>query len=1294
MASRLDRLFLLLDNGSTPLTRKAAALQLGEVQKLHPHELNTLLVKVRQYLHSSSWETRIAASQAVEAIISNVPNWFPIGSLLSTNDDNDEQNDANDDECRMRFDRYDIMTVIKCGHNLLASEGKDFDAPTADSSSSSNTVVVAADATLDSREKIAQMRQSLNQKLGLSFAEKIGLKMDFISNADLIATADVESKPIVEKNLKLEQIIPNVKTSSSIVKRKTSPDIKIENSNDPSMAKKIKLESVDDENSNEQQQRQQQQQIDNNNIFDGDEWPLAWFSDELMSDLFNAQWEIRHGAAIGLREIVKLQGRCGGRIRTASLSRQDALNQQWLEDLSLRLLSVLALDRFGDFLSDQVVAPVRETCAQVLGLIIKLLSTNGVHNVLAILLQLLQCNEWEARHGGMLGLKYLLAIRQDMIEQLLPKVFEPIFAGLKDPEDDVSAVAAAALVPIKDQLMCLMPEKVPLVIAFLWEALLVLDDLSSSTGDLLMLLSSLLTFKGLTTTDFKTDNNDQQLAILIPRLWPFLSHSLSSVRRSVLESLLILSEKNSNEWLNQSSLLSDALRLLYQRSLIENHTIILDLLYKVWLNLISKANYQCLIESTRNYVTSWICLMMQPQKMPIDVCNTPVWLEIKHITHSLPSSSASHLKNSRPSTSQQQQQLLSSLPAENYFIGGSESLGETSEERERCAIRARYQCARLIGALAFYLTEENGTPSLNGAEQSNVESSTIIQNPLDSFASLLLIHLNTKSAIQRMCSAWIIREWATAKVNRQGEQQPPWIITMKNDDNDVEEYGVDQKRNSLQLHKGLADRCNESLEEQIFFDEISAYVSRVQYNFRDLLATTRTNKVQFNDTELAGKTVYTFPQINSVIDNIQHRSLMEMRQKLIEIRKPNDKLKSLIECLEEKISLTRLTITELNQLTNSLSIGVKSSLASALIEWRFLPDRLSPIIKPVMDSIKQEDNEQLQRGSASSLVKLLNIFRERTYLNSVQSTPTAKIINNLITYLCSDRNFTPEVRLSIDNDNSDDKTKRSDAQYGILALDNMQKIAELNIALRRSNSMNMKNRNNQNQPLDDSNNGNNNGTSTIMNEQQQEKQGEIQRRGATIALSETCRAFGQYLPEQLPSLWEYIAKISLESQSPPAFDENGLKSCRDLIQSLQVFEIIGPYLHQQLHSSLKATFNFLGECLQNPYITVRHMAARCFGMLSSINLNVTMDYVLTKVLDMLEASDSELKRQGSVETIYFIIYRLSLKIVPYIVLLIVPMLGRMSDQNESVRLLATHCFAQLVQLMPLDNDHHNHHQKK
>ena len=40
---RLDRLWVLFDSGSTPVTRKAAAEQIGEVQKLHPHELQNLL---------------------------------------------------------------------------------------------------------------------------------------------------------------------------------------------------------------------------------------------------------------------------------------------------------------------------------------------------------------------------------------------------------------------------------------------------------------------------------------------------------------------------------------------------------------------------------------------------------------------------------------------------------------------------------------------------------------------------------------------------------------------------------------------------------------------------------------------------------------------------------------------------------------------------------------------------------------------------------------------------------------------------------------------------------------------------------------------------------------------------------------------------------------------------------------------------------------------------------------------------------------------------------------------------
>lgn len=39
-------------------------------------------------------------------------------------------------------------------------------------------------------------------------------------------------------------------------------------------------------------------------------------------------------------------------------------HQEWLEDLVIRLLCIFALDRFGDFVSDEVSAPC--LCADVL----------------------------------------------------------------------------------------------------------------------------------------------------------------------------------------------------------------------------------------------------------------------------------------------------------------------------------------------------------------------------------------------------------------------------------------------------------------------------------------------------------------------------------------------------------------------------------------------------------------------------------------------------------------------------------------------------------------------------------------------------------------------------------------------------------------------------------------------------------------------------------------------------------------------------------------------------------------
>ncbi|KAL0616158.1 TATA-binding protein-associated factor 172 [Plecturocebus cupreus] len=89
---------------------------------------------------------------------------------------------------------------------------------------------------------------------------------------------------------------------------------------------------------------------------------------------------VRHGAGTGLREILKAHGKSGGKM--------------------------------GDSTLEEVVAPVRETCAQTLGVVLKHMNETGVHKTVDVLLKLLTQEQWEVRHGGLLGIKYALAVRQ------------------------------------------------------------------------------------------------------------------------------------------------------------------------------------------------------------------------------------------------------------------------------------------------------------------------------------------------------------------------------------------------------------------------------------------------------------------------------------------------------------------------------------------------------------------------------------------------------------------------------------------------------------------------------------------------------------------------------------------------------------------------------------------------------------------------------------------------------------------------------------------------------------------
>lgn len=69
-----------------------------------------------------------------------------------------------------------------------------------------------------------------------------------------------------------------------------------------------------------------------------------------------------------------------------------------------------------------------------------------------------------------------------MLQDLLGYVLPACKVGLEDPDDDVRAVAAEALIPAAGALVSLKGEALHAVVILLWDILLYLDDLNPSTS--------------------------------------------------------------------------------------------------------------------------------------------------------------------------------------------------------------------------------------------------------------------------------------------------------------------------------------------------------------------------------------------------------------------------------------------------------------------------------------------------------------------------------------------------------------------------------------------------------------------------------------------------------------------------------------------------------------------------------------------------------------------------------------------------------------------------------------------
>ncbi|XP_061645268.1 TATA-binding protein-associated factor 172 isoform X3 [Phyllopteryx taeniolatus] len=1183
--TRLDRLFILLDTGTTPVTRKAAAQQLGEVVKLHPHELNNLLSKVLTYLRSPNWDTRIAAGQAVEAIVKNIPEWNPGPNPK------EESLSPEDPACdKLSFYHFDISRLLKHGASLLGSAGVEFE------------LQDDKMCEMDPKERLACQRKFLQKKLGLDIGAAIGMDTEELFNDEDLdytfpssgsrphgskytpGSSSRNNLPIQAAELIDSEFRPGMsnrqknkaKRLAKIVAKQKSRDLDLnEKSNDsfegePEEKRRKTTSMVIDQPPTEH--KVQINKVPDNASLSEEtqEWPLESFSEELCNDLFNPSWEIRHGAGTGLREILKSHGAGGGKLMGSTAEQMLRQHEEWIQDLVIRLLCVFALDRFGDFVSDEVVAPVRETCAQTLGVALRYMNETGVSMTVDVLLKLLKEDQWEVRHGGLLGIKYALAVRQDLISALLPCLLPAITVGLQDLDDDVRAVAAAALIPVVEGLVQLLPNKVPFIVNTLWDALLDLDDLTASTNSIMTLLSSLLSYP-----QVRQCSMQQSLTVLVPRVWPFLRHTISSVRRAALETLFTLLSKSDQKcavWINP--ILQDMLRHIFQSCILESNEEILELIQKVWTELLSQAPQQYVVAASCQWMGAWLCLMMQASHIPIDL---NMLLEVKARSKDKCGSKARQGTNQVKETVQE-------------YIAGAETVTDDPLSRDYVVIRARLMAAKLLGALCRCICD----PHLNAASQEI--------RPAESLGQLLLFHLNTKSALQRIAVALVLCEWAAL------QKDCPMVSST------------------------VQPRLLAILSEQLYYDEIAIPFTRMQNECKQLIALLSEAHIDIQDR--LNCSVFTIDQANELLTTIFTESTADLNVKT----KP-------WQVLESKRQQAQATVMETSHDWQQLHLRVHMFTACAVINQQVLPDKLNPLVRPLMESIKREENTLIQGYAASFIAKLLQQCCGRS------PCPNPKIIKNLCASVCADSSVTPSsacpVPLSQDNSKGSGLDKDClhhmvNKTRGIMTLYRHQRAAFAITSKRGPVPKSSKT------PPSDLPPG-----SSIGIDNDERKPCLIQRRGAEFSLTTIARHFGINLTKSLPYLWENtVGPLRTAVNENHVIDrqiqlERGDAAAQELVNSLQVLEVMTGAMSHELKPLLLEHLPHLFTCLQHPYTAVRHMAARCVGVLS--------------VMEQLDVD-----------------------IVPYIVLLVVPVLGRMSDLSDSIRFMATQCFATLIRLLPLE----------
>ncbi|KAI5064208.1 hypothetical protein GOP47_0020878 [Adiantum capillus-veneris] len=1398
-SSRLNRLLTLLDTGSTLVTRRTAARQIGEIAKSRPEDLHALLKKVYPLLHNRNWDTRVAAATAVGAIAENV-NHLSLKdvvacaqkhlSTLGCNIDLYEVLSANwinhcNSSRALSFGSFDIQKVMDYGAPLLSSGGQEYD--------------IAADEK-NSAERFARQKKSLSRRLGLDGCEQFIDVNEFVRDDDLMLRGSgsengsgMHQSPGRSRQ-GVQQLVANMVPAGSIprtlsarernlLKRKAKGSLKEttkgwcedDEIEEPSSKRVKNTKSLVVDQSQSGDKILMEAVVDEDIVgqtCDG-HWPFCNFVEQLLHDIFDSVWEVRHGSMMALREILSIQAGAAAidivdfsaeiegdlnidsnnedplptlqRKNDIDLNvglvfdehadfrrRQDELiiqagkreesedvqvmkleqehvdtlvsdfkdrvcygsakaeldlnedikpgqlidncrgfessrtffcketeqqgsdsvilhtsdssrtlkvyraaehawgcNTEFLQDCAIRFLCVFSLDRFGDYVSDQVVAPVRETCAQVLGAVLKQMHPGLVHETLGILLQMQTRPEWEIRHGSLLGIKYLVAVRQEMLPELLPRVLPACIAGLEDRDDDVRAVAAEALTPAAAAILSSRDSTLNTILLMLWDILLDLDDLSPSTSSVMHLLAELYTHRELVSraclgdggqrpffdlnemvpSDEQEDNTKHMddpclLSMLAPRLWPFMRHNILSVRYaaiSMLERILEAGMKSASGLSWVVPILGDALRMVYQNLLLEAEEKIVDCSKRVW-KLLLQSPKGDLAGAADNYFASWLKLASTAAGSPLELSKMFSPISLPRKSHVRAAAKLRQAKGDGPSHQWNKDEARNAdLP---FTVGMSKIV--VGSDTEKSVVQMRVSTSFALGIMAASLPPSS------------------CKMVVDS----LSVHLLSMSGVQRQVACMVLISWFGELRKDASHSEFAHALEIS-------------KVLRLQLLHLLAccDPAFPSPGSQLPYTELGRTYAKMRGEAVSFLKQAENAGMNCKDI-LAG-----IPPLDTIGAEVAVDIAMNVTADDTVPQSTEDSKSTGFDFVESLRQRLLATAGYLKLLQSNLHVSVLASVAGAVVRMGELPAKLNPIIQPLMAAIKREQEESLQQLAADALAETIAQCVGR------KPSPNEKLTKNICSLTCCDPVETPQA---------------TEANANSINFDDLV-TAKFSGPRQKSQVM-----------------------STA--EERSRMEGAITRRGAEFVLRSLCDRFGVLLFEKLPKLWDCLTEalnFSAANGAEAMESLNGVIAVnqhaepQSLINNLQVVCSLTAVLDKGLQPKVLMLLPAIFGCVRHVHAAVRLSAARCITAMTKAWREPMMAAFLENVTSMLNDASAVEARQGASLVLMLLVDRLGADLVPYSPLLIVPLLGCMSDMDSVVRHSATHSFAILVPLLPL-----------